>query len=248
MIQGPGLNSVLAVAAIVTLALSTPRFGAWVSTALLTLGASAYGETIRRISRGPTDGPEPGWSEILVPGSIPKLILCLTMAAGTVVPLWWWNADLHRSPPVRRNRQDGRGDDLGPPAGILMLIAFGRTEQGIPIGIRGCLKLCASHPFATALSLALVPISLILVEIGIALLVYLPGNLPFFALRLHADPEGSRHPGHLPRDPVLSVERLPGVSRLDLLSVLPRRTPPGLFVRRGDPGLVVALESGRPEW
>ncbi len=116
VIEGPGLNSVLAGATILTVVLCIPHLGVWCSMIALAMGFSAYGEIIRRLSRGPTEEAEPSVWSMLVPRSIPKLILCSLMAAGTVVPLWLLNAGLHRSPRLDWVGADPRGPgvDLRP--------------------------------------------------------------------------------------------------------------------------------------
>jgi hypothetical protein len=181
VIKGPGLNSVLVGASLVTGLLAIPYVGVWCSAIALTLGASAYGEIMRQVSRGPTDEPEPGLRERLLPGSIPKFVACSLMAFGTVVPLWWLNAGLHQSP-----HWDwiGRGIAAlawfaGP---VLMLMLYARTDQDAPLGFRRSLKLLVRHPIATALALAVVPFTLVLAEVCIGLIVFCAGNLPFFAL------------------------------------------------------------------
>ena len=181
VIKGPGLKSVLVAAWLVTALLAIPEYGVWCSAIALTLGAPAYGETIRRVSRGPTDEPDPGVLAALLPRSIPKFLVGAFMAAGTVAPLWWLNAGTNQSP-----HWDGTGRaiaasawTLGP---LLMFMLYARTEEDTPLGVRASLKLMARHPLATLLALAVVPISLLLAEVVITSILYLAGNLPFFAL------------------------------------------------------------------
>ena len=181
MIKGPGTNSLVAAAALVTAVLSIPVIGVWCSVLVLTLGASAYGEIVRRVGRGHRDGPEAGWSNSLVPNSIPKALLCSSMAAGTVAPLWILNAGLHQSP-----HWDAIGLTIATLAWtivpLLMVIHYVQTGEGSPLGARRCLKFLNRHRFATILALAVVPLTLAATEAVIAFILYISGNLPFYAL------------------------------------------------------------------
>jgi hypothetical protein len=181
VINGPGLNSVLVGTAVVTALLAIPSYGVWFSAIALTMGASAYGESIRRIGRGPTEEPDPGLLSALRPASIGKFALCSLMAAGTVVPLWLLNARDQQSP-----HWSGIGGAIAALAWIvvplLMLAVYGRTDQDAPIGVRGALRLLARHPIASILALSVVPMTLLLLEVGLGVFLYLTGNLPFFAL------------------------------------------------------------------
>jgi hypothetical protein len=181
VIKGPGLNSVLIGVAVVTALLAIPYYGIWFSVIALTMGASAYGEIIRRVSRRPTDEPDPGALGSLLPRSVTKFILCALMAAGTVLPLWLLNAGYHQSP-----HWDALGRAVATITWIvcplLMLLFYGRTEEGTPLNFRKFVKLLAKHPVATFLALAVVPFTLVLLELCLALILYMAGNLPFFAL------------------------------------------------------------------
>jgi hypothetical protein len=181
VIKGPGMNSVLAVAVMVTAALAIPYYGAWCSILALALGASAYGGIIRRVTRRRTDDPEPNWREAFLPRSVPRGILCLLMAAGTVVPLWILNGGVHQAPHFNwlGLAIAGLAWTVLP---LLMMAVYGEKEAGGSLGLGGCLKLLARHPFATLLALAVIPMTLVLFEAALALILYIPGNLPFFAL------------------------------------------------------------------
>ena len=181
VIQGPGMTSVLAGALAVTAVLAIPGYGVWCSAVVLMMGASAYGEIIRRVSLGASDQPRRGWRASLVPGSIPKAVACALMAAGTVLPLWFLNSGLHQSP-----HWDGVGRAVASTTWVvlpvLMVMLYGRAAQDTRPGPRARLGLLARHPFALLLALAVVPTTLALMELAIVLFLYVPGNLPFFAL------------------------------------------------------------------
>ncbi len=181
VIKGPDLNSVLVGGLILTVLLAIPYYGVWCSVIALTMAASAYGEIIRRVSRGPTEEPDPSLLGSLIPRSIPKLIACSLLSAGTVVPLWLLNAGSQHSPHF-----DWIGRTIVASTWmivpLLMLSLYARTEQDAPLGFRICRKLMGKHRFATFLALAVVPITFFLIEIGLGLVLYLAGYLTFFTL------------------------------------------------------------------
>jgi ribosomal protein S27E len=181
VIKGPGLHLVFAASAVVTAALAVPYYGVWCSAVVLIMGGSAYGEIIRRVSRETDEGPGAGWLGTLLPKSPWKFALCLLLAMGTVVPLWWLNAGPRQSPHFDRI---GRAIVVSTWTFVplLMLMAYGRTGEDAPLGPRRCLKIMAGHPFALFLALAVVPITMMLLEVTLALVFYIPGNLYFFAL------------------------------------------------------------------
>jgi hypothetical protein len=195
VIKGPGFNAILVASAVVTALLTIPNYGIWFSAIALTMGASAYGEIIRRASPGPTDEPALSQSRTLLPKTIAKFLVCALMAVGTVVPLWMLNAGFHQSP-----RWDVVSRSVAALAWIvlppLMLVLYGRTEQDTPLGFRSCIKSLVKHPFAALLALAVVPITLVVLEFCVALTIYLGGNLPFFALEFMPMPLlGERNEG-----------------------------------------------------
>ena len=180
VIRGPGLHLVLVAAIATTAIMAIPEVGIWLTVIAFTLAASAYGEIIHRTSRRATEDAEEGWMATLLPGSFAKVVLCLLMAAGTVIPLWFLNSGHHRSPHL-----DWLGRTI---AGlswtvlpVLMLIAYGNSQDG-PIGVRRCFKLLARHPVAALLAIAVVPMTLVLLEIATGLILYIPGQLVFYAL------------------------------------------------------------------
>jgi hypothetical protein len=172
---------VLAVAILVTAVLTIPIFGVWCSVLVLTLGASAYGEIIRGVSRGATKVSRSDWYKSLVPKSIPEAVACFLMAAGTVIPLWYLNSGLHQSP-----HRDKIGLAITVMAWIalpvVMMMIYGRTSRDTPLGVAKGLRLVARHPFATILALAVVPLALALTEALLDLTFYYLEDLPFLAL------------------------------------------------------------------
>jgi hypothetical protein len=181
VINGPGLPSVLIAAMVVTAVLAIPVVGVWLAMIALTMGASAFGEIIRSVSRGSGGDPDPGLLSTLVPRSIPQFVLCVLMAAGTVVPLWLLGAKTHQSPHFNWVGRVVAGSAwiLVP---VLMLALYGRTDPDGPLGLRRCVKLVAKHPWATLLALSLVPITLVVVEVALGSILYLTGTLSFYAL------------------------------------------------------------------
>ena len=181
VIKGPGFTSIFAAAVLITALMAIPIYGLWCAGIGLILAGFAYAEIIRRISRGPVEEPEPGWARTLLPRSVPVFILSLLMAAGTVIPLWLWKADLHRSP-----HWDGTGRAIAILAWTvvpLLLWLTNSSDRNGRLGVGRCLKLAARHPLALLLALAVVPASLVIVEAGFGLIFFIiPGNLPFFAL------------------------------------------------------------------
>jgi hypothetical protein len=180
VVQGRMLRSILVIAAILTAALCIPSFGVIAGGVILTLGAALYGEMIRRVSRVDPDEVKPKWLSILFPRSLVKPILCVLMAAGTVVPLWGMNFGPSRSP-----HWSLLSALIATLAWILMpvamLTAYGCDRHG-RIGIKKSLILLTRQSFATVLALAIIPATLILLEILLGLALYIPGLLPFFAL------------------------------------------------------------------
>ena len=182
VIMDPGMNALIAGSAVFTTAvLAIPAIGVWFSTLVLMLGASAYGEIIRRVSRGRRDEPEPNWLNFLVPNTIPKTLVCFSMASGTVVPLWILNGGLHQSP-----HWDATGRVIAVlswvVAPLLMVMLYGRGDQETTSGAWQCLKFLARHRLTTTLALAAVPLTLAVTEAAVGLVLYLTGNLPFYAL------------------------------------------------------------------
>ncbi len=193
VIKGPGLNSVVIAAAILTAILAIPIYGTWLSVIAFTLGASAYGEILRRVSSSSAAEPDPIWWESLLPRSIPKGILCLLFAAGTVVPFWILNAAYHQSP---------HWDSLGGAITVaswtivplLMLGYYGQSSQETRLGFRLTLKVLIKHPFATLLALAVIPTTLILAEVALDLILYMTGTLAFYALDFMPMPRTPHEP------------------------------------------------------
>ena len=193
VIKGPGLNSVLAAAIVLTGVLCLPDYGGWGAVLVFAMGASAYGEIIQRVSRGPSEQARIPWSKVLIPRSILKLLLCVLMAAGTVFPLWILNAGVQRSPHL-----DWRGlSILGVTwclAPLLMMIVYSQRTDGTTQPVRESLRLLARHPIAVLAALAVIPFTMILIEVGLDLIFYIPGNLPFFALDFMPMPQTPEKP------------------------------------------------------
>lgn len=181
VMQGPGLNATLLAAAIVTAVLAIPYWGAWVSVVAFMMGASVYGQIIRRVSRGPIGDPDSGLMSTLIPRTIPELIICSLMAAGTVVPLWLLNAGTQQSP-----HWDWLGRTMAALAWVLgpvmMLAHYARTDEDAPLGLRRTVRLLASHPIAAILAIAMIPMTLVLLEVGLGVIMYFSSSLPFYAL------------------------------------------------------------------
>jgi len=183
VIRGPELVRLLIAAAVATAALMIPAAGISVAGVVLFLYALAYGHEIRRVS-GSGEGPWRGWKSLLDPGSVLGALLAAAMAAGTVVPLWARHAGRGSSPHFDR-------------AGLLifaatwvfvppaMLMVCGKGGAGM-LGPRRSLRLMARFPLATSAALAIVPASLVLLELGLGVLFYIQGVLPFFTLEFMA--------------------------------------------------------------
>jgi hypothetical protein len=181
VIKGPGLNSVLIAASAVTALLAIPEFGVWCAVAALTVGGLDYGEAIRRVSRGRTGEPAPEPWSWLKPELIPRFVVALLMALGTILPLWWFNAGFHQSPHWNRTSRliAAAAWVLGPP---VMFLICARTPDNTRLSLLTGAKTLARHPLATLLALGLVPASLLMAEILLTAIIYLGGHLPFFAL------------------------------------------------------------------
>jgi hypothetical protein len=181
VIQGPGLGSLLLAGGVVTAALAVPRYGVLVAMVILVAAASEYGEIILRFSRGRSEDSERPWAWSLWPGFRLNLPLCLLMAAGFVLPLWWRNAGPQQSP---------HWDVIGLVAALatclfsplMMLALHARNDHGDRLGIRACVLALLRHPVAASLAMALVPLTYLLIEVGLTLVFYWPGDLPFYAL------------------------------------------------------------------
>ena len=182
VIKGPGLNSILIGSAVLTMLLAIPDYGlSCAAIALTGAGVAYYGETIRRVSQGPTDEPETGPRRWLSGSLIPKLLVSGLMAAGTVAPLWFLNSGYRHSPHWDlTGRAIAAGAWIVGP--ILMFWICARTIDDRRMGVLSGSKTLARHPVATLLALVIVPISLLLAEITITLVVYFAGHLPFYAL------------------------------------------------------------------
>ncbi len=193
VIKGPGLHLILAGAALITAALFVPTYGVWCSILVLASGLAACGEFVGRISERGTEDLSGGWGESLLPRSAPKIALCLLLASGIAVPLWWVNSGLHRSPHLNLSGASILAATwvVGP---FLMLLTFGRRDADARLGLRRCLELWAKHPFAMGLSVAIVPVLLTTAELVVGSLLYLHGELPFFALDFMPMPRAPEAP------------------------------------------------------
>ena len=180
VIKGPGLTSVLAAAVVVTALMNVPEFGLGCATFGLTLGGLVYGEMIRRIGRGPAEEPDPRWTAMLLPRSVPNVFLGALLAAGTVYPLWFRNWGEHDSP-----HWDRVGAAIAAATWTLIPLHFWiacASDGRGRLGAGRCLKILAKHPVAFLAAIAVVPATLILLELGLAMILYVSGNLPFFTL------------------------------------------------------------------
>jgi len=187
VINGPGLNVVMAAAIPLTVVMAIPYWGPWVAIIGLTLGASAYGEIVRRVSRGPVEGREPGWTESLLPRSFPRALLCLAMAAGTILPLWILNARLAEDALERRAPHFNAIGWIIAAASwtilpVLMVISYARDREGGLLRPRTVLTVLSQHPVATALALGVIPATLALMEATFALFTHMLGDLTFLVL------------------------------------------------------------------
>jgi len=187
VINGPDLASVIVGSLIGTLLFCIPFFGVWCAAVAFALFSSTYGEIIHRTSHGSVRESGPGWIATLIPRSVVKFLLGTLMAVGTVLPIWYLNAAYHQSP---------HWDRIGLTIAfvtwvfipLFMLIVFDRTDQKNPAAILSYVKIFVKHPLALILALAIVPVSLVVVELGWGLMFYLTGNLAFFSLEYMPTP------------------------------------------------------------
>ncbi len=179
VLRGSTMSWVVAGSGAVTLGLGVSRVGIGLACGLLILGVAAYGRSIRRTS-DPALGPGERWWRMLVPASIVAGVLGPLMVAGTIWPLWAHHAGYHQSPRLDRT---GLGIValawLLAPLGIWLTSANGRDGR---LRVREALGLTFRYPMAVFAALAIVPAGLVVLEAGLALLLYLQGNLAFFTL------------------------------------------------------------------
>ena len=226
-----------------TAILAIPIYGTWCSVIALALGASAYCEIIRRVSQVPPE-PDPIWWESLLPRSITKYSL-LTLAAGTVVPLWILNAADHQSP-----HWDGLGVAIAAASWsilpLLMLGVYGQIKPGTRPGFKrpAGAEETSFRDLAGARddSLDFGP-----GEFGLDLIFYLAGNFPFFALDFLPMPGLPMNRSCMVESPIIirsiSVTlRIRNTSSAILMDFRRR-----LFVRGGHPGLAGELDAGGAE-
>ena len=193
VIKGPGLHLILAGAALITAALFVPTYGVWCSILVLASSLAACGEFVGRISERGSEDLSGGWVESLLPRFVPKIALCLFLASGIAVPLWWINSGLHRSPHLNLLGASILAVTwiVGP---FLMLLTFGRKDANVPLGVRRCLELWARHPFAMGLTVAIVPLMLAFAEFAVSFALYLHGELSFYTLDFMPMPSAPEPP------------------------------------------------------
>lgn len=195
VMRGPSLGSLLIAGSVVTAALAVPEYGVLVAMVILVAAASEYGEIIRRFSEGRSEDLEIPWARSIWPGFRLNLPLCVLMAMGVVLPLWWRNAGPHQSP---------HWDAVGLTAAlatyllapILMLVLHARNEQGARLDARFCLFSLLRHPVAAFLAIAIVPLTYLVLEVGITLIFYWSGDLPFYALDFMPPPLNPEKPAY----------------------------------------------------
>jgi hypothetical protein len=213
VVLGPGLRYVLVTALVLTAAFCIPWVGLIVGGLVLTVGAALYGEVIRRVSPGGRSELGKTWGSILFPRSFVKPILCILMAAGTVIPLWVLNAGMHRSPrwTVPTALLAGLAWSLLP---ILMLATYGSDKNG-RLGIRRSLTILARHPFAAILAIAIIPAILLLTDVAIGQLLYSQDYLVFIAFDLMPLPPRTEFHNGIPYLAGIDYRNYPQSSLLD---------------------------------